>query len=301
MKAESSDIIIVGTGPAGLSAAMYARRQGLDCIVFGNTPGGILYMIESVNNYPGFTEGIPGMQLGAFMYSQAMAEGAEFTMSNVECIEQPRSMFRVIDTEGKRYEAPVAIVATGATLKPPAVENADLDGIHTCAMCDGPLYRGKDATLVILGGDDRGGQLSILLSKIAAKIVLVNDGPVLGMNRVAQTAMSKAGNIEVLLDTEVLGFTGQSKVEGVRICAVGASETVMPADAVFIASGWSPNTTMIHLDLKKTPQDYLITNAKLMTSCDGLYAAGDVRDGDVKQIVTACADGARAAVHAAGG
>ena len=126
-------------------------------------------MIESVKNYPGFPEGIPGMQLGVFMYSQAQSEGANFTMTNVERLEKIGDRFVATDTAGNLYASPVAMIATGSTPKRLNVQNAALDRIHYCAMCDGPLYRGKNAVIIVVGGGERGGHLCVFLSKIARK------------------------------------------------------------------------------------------------------------------------------------
>ena len=169
MEEKTCDLIIIGTGPAGLSAAIYSQRQGLSATVFGDTPGGNLYMIESVKNYPGFHEGVPGMQLGVFMYSQAQSEGANFTMTNVDSLEKSGERFVAKDTAGNIYSAPVAMIAAGSTPKRLNVQNAALDGIHYCAMCDGPLYRGKNAVIIVVGGGERGGHLCVFLSKIARK------------------------------------------------------------------------------------------------------------------------------------
>ncbi len=124
MEEKKYDLIIIGAGPAGLSAAIYSQRQGLSTIVFGDTPGGNLYMIESVKNYPGFHEGVPGMQLGVFMYAQAQSEGASFTMTNVESLEKIADRFIAKDADGNVYSAPAALIAAGSTPKRLDVQNA---------------------------------------------------------------------------------------------------------------------------------------------------------------------------------
>ncbi len=298
MKEESSDLMIVGAGPAGLSAAIYARRQGLVTTVFGDMPGGNLYMIQKVSNYPGFKDGVPGMQLGSFIFSQAQSEGANLTMTNVERLEKNGSSFIVVDTNGARHSSPAAIIATGGKPKRLAVENSNLEGIHTCAMCDGPLYRGKEATLAVVGSGDRGGHLCLLLSIIGRKIILLDTNAALEMNAALQSAVAELDNVEILLGTEILAFTGENDIDGVQVSTGGGPPKKIAVDAVFLAAGWKPNTAMISFPLKTTPQGYIITDEKLMTSCPGLYAVGDVRDSDVKQILTSCADGARAAVYA---
>lgn len=299
MEEQTYDLIIIGAGPAGLSAAIYSRRQGLSTTVFGNTPGGNLYMIESVKNYPGFHEGVPGMQLGVFMYSQAQSEGADFTMTNVDSLEKSGERFVAKDTAGNIYSAPMAMIAAGATPKRLNVHNSALNGIHYCAMCDGPLYRGRNAVIVIVGGGERGGHLSVFLSKIARQVILVDKGPGLKMSAALQNAVAMAGNVEVMLNTEVLDFIGDNELKGVLVSSPDGQRKELTANALFLSVGWAPNVSMIRFPVAASPEGYLKTDAKLMTSCTGLFAAGDVRDSDVKQIVTSCADGARAATYAA--
>ena len=299
MQEKLCDLIIIGSGPAGLSAAIYSQRQGLSATVFGDTPGGNLYMIESVKNYPGFHEGVPGMQLGVFMYSQAQSEGANFTMTNVDSLEKSGERFVAKDTSGNIYSAPLAIIAAGSTPKRLNVQNAALDGIHYCALCDGPLYRGKNAVIIVVGGGDRGGHLCVFLSKIARQVILVDKGSSLKMSAAQQKAVALAENVEVLLNTEVQAFIGENELKGVQVSSPDGQRRELSADALFMSIGWAPNVLMVRFPVAVTPEGFLKTDAKLMTSCAGLFAAGDVRDSDLKQIVTACADGARAATYSA--
>ena len=299
MEEKSCDLIIIGTGPAGLSAAIYSQRQGLSATVFGDIPGGNLYMIESVKNYPGFHEGVPGMQLGVFMYSQAQSEGANFTLTLVDSLDKSGERFIAKDTAGNVYSAPVAMIAAGSSPKRLNVQNAALDGIHYCAMCDGPLYRGKNAIIIVVGGGERGGHLCVFLSKIARQVILVDKGPSLKMSASLQKAMAMAENVEVLLSTEVQAYIGESELKGVLVSSPDGQRKELSADALFLSIGWVPNVSMIRFPVAATPEGFLKTDAKLMTSCAGLFAAGDVRDSDLKQILTSCADGARAATYAA--
>ncbi len=299
MEEKSCDLIIIGTGPAGLSAAIYSQRQGLSATVFGDIPGGNLYMIESVKNYPGFHEGVPGMQLGVFMYSQAQSEGANFTMTLVDSLDKSGERFVAKDTAGNIYSAPVAMIAAGSIPKRLNVQNAALDGIHYCAMCDGPLYRGKNAVIIVVGGGERGGHLSVFLSKIARQVILVDKGSDLKMSASQQKALATLENVEVLLNTEVQAFIGDDEFKGVLVSSPDGHRKELSADALFLSIGWVPNVSMIRFAVAATPDGFLKTDAKLMTSCAGFFAAGDVRDSDLKQIITSCADGARAAMYAA--
>jgi thioredoxin reductase (NADPH) len=239
------------------------------------------------------------MQLGIFMFSQAQSEGANFTMTNVEHLEKIGDRFVVKDAAGGLYSASVAMIATGSTPKRLNVKNAALDRIHYCAMCDGPLYRGKNAVIIVVGGGERGGHLCVFLSKIAAKVILVDKGPGLKMSAALQKAVTLLENVEVLLNTEVTAFIGEHELKGVQVSSPDGRSMELPADALFLSIGWVPNVSMIHFPVAATPEGFLKTDAKLMTSSTGLFAAGDVRDSDLKQIVTSCADGARAATYAA--
>ncbi len=299
MEEKTSDLIIIGAGPAGLSAAIYGRRLGLSTTVFGDTPGGNLYMIESVKNYPGFHEGVPGMQLGMFMFSQAQSEEADFTMTTVDSFEKNDERFTVLDTSGNIYTAPVAVLASGSAPKRLNIQNGTLAGIHYCAMCDGPLYRGRNAFIIVVGGGDRGGHVCVFLSKIAGRVILVDKGPALTMNASLQKAVVTAENVEVLLNTEVRAFIGETELKGVLVSSPDGQHKELSADALFLSVGWIPNVSMVRFPLAASPEGFLKTDEKLMTSCAGLFAAGDVRDSDLKQILTSCADGARAATHAA--
>ncbi|MDP2863372.1 MAG: FAD-dependent oxidoreductase, partial [Desulfobacterales bacterium] len=253
MEEKTYDLIIIGAGPAGLSAAIYSRRQGLSTTVFGDTPGGNLYMIESVKNYPGFHEGVPGMQLGVFMYSQAQSEGANFTMTNVDSLEKSGERFVAKDTTGNICSAPVAIIAAGSTPKRLNVHNAALDGIHYCAMCDGPLYRGKNAVIVVVGGGERGGHLCVFLSKIARQVILVDKSPGLKMGAALQKAVAMAENVEVMLNTEVQAFIGENELKGVLVSSPDGQRKELTANALFLSVGWVPNVSMIRFPVAASP------------------------------------------------
>lgn len=295
----SCDLIVIGAGPAGLTAAMYACRQGLKTVVLGDIPGGNLFMIAAVKNYPGFAEGVTGMQLGAGMYLQAQAEGAEFPMANLAFLEKDGSLFQAADTAGGQYSAPIAIVASGAKPKPLAVENADIQGVHHCALCDGPLYRGKNATLMVVGGTDRGAHLAAALAPIARQVILVDQAPTLPMSTALQNTLAAWNNIQFLPNTTVVALRGNPDLTAVRVASGNEKPRDIAVNGLFSAAGWIPNTTTLRIPLSVSSKGYLMTDPCLMTSCNGLFAAGDVRDSGVKQIITACADGARAAVHAA--
>ncbi|HSQ85452.1 MAG TPA: FAD-dependent oxidoreductase, partial [Desulfobacterales bacterium] len=206
------DLIIVGIGPAGLTAAIYAQRMGLEVVVFGNTPGGNLYMVESLMNYPGFPGGIAGTQFGIAAYQQAQQEGAVIPLSLIEELNNVDNRFVGTDEYRKQYLAPAAIVATGRKPKTLDVPNADKPGIYFCSVCDGPLFRDKNATLAVLGGDNIAGQHSLALSKIANRVLLIHEQDQLKMETVIQKKIEQKDNIEVMLNMAVIGFAGQDEI-----------------------------------------------------------------------------------------
>lgn len=292
------DLMILGAGPAGITAALYGQRLGLKTIVFGDIPGGSSYMIENLANFPGLVEGTSGTQFGTMAFQQAQKEGANFTLTRLERIDHSGEVFIGVDVDGHEYKALTAIVATGRVPKRLAVANPNLGGVHFCSICDGPLYRGKNATLAVVGSDNTAAQHALLLSRIAHKVYLICRSQTLKMDAVHKNQIGQQKNITLMVDTEVTGYNGQQLVESVEIAAKEKEKQGLPVDGIFLAIGWRPNLAVLNIEVQKTAEGYLATNEKLMTSFPGLFAAGDVRDTDMSQVLTACADGARAAKYA---
>ena len=299
MTMETYNLMIAGAGPAGMTAALYAQRMGLGVVVFGDIAGGSTYMIEQLNNFPGFMNGIPGTQFGLQTFQQAQQEGAFFTMTRLESLLHENGRFTGTDTDGKTITAPSVIVATGRTSKRLAVPNANLKGVHFCSICDGPLYRNKHAHLAVIGNDNAAGQHAIALSRVADKVLLVCRSQQLQMDAVHRKLIESKQNIEVLTGVDVVDYEGLDMIEGIRVRFSKGAEKLLAVEGVFLAIGWQPNTSMLDLSVDMTTEGYLKTDEKLMTSFPGLFAAGDVRNTDMWQVLTACADGARTAKHAA--
>jgi thioredoxin reductase (NADPH) len=293
------DLMILGSGPAGITAALYGQRLGLKTIVFGDIPGGSTYMIEHLANFPGFMEGVSGTQFGTMAFQQAQNEGACFTLTRLERLSHNDREFIGVDVDGKEHTALSAVVATGRVPKRLAVANANIKGVHFCSICDGPLYRGKNATLAVVGSDNAAAQHALSLARMADKILLICRSKTLKMDAVYKALVEKQSNIELIVNTEVKGYTGQEFIESIDIEAKEKGRKEMAVDGIFLAIGWRPNIKMLNIEVQKTSAGYLRTNEKLMTSFPGLFAAGDVRDTDMWQVLTACADGARAAKYAA--
>ena len=299
MSEDKYDLMILGSGPAGLTAALYGQRLGLKTVIFGDIPGGSTYMIQHLANFPGYLEEISGTQFGTMTFQQAQREGAFFTMTRLEKLGHEDGAFVGIDVDGQQYSASCAIVATGRVPKRLAVANANISrGVHFCSICDGPLYRGQDATLVVVGNDNVAGQHAVSLSRIAQKVLLISRSDRLAMDAAHKNLIEKQKNIELLLNTEVKGYKGQDFIEGVEVSTEADDARELAIDGIFLAIGWRPTTKMLDLQVEKTTEGYLKADEKLMTSFPGLFAAGDVRETDMWQVLTACADGARAAKYA---
>lgn len=293
------DLMILGAGPAGITAALYGQRLGLKTIVFGDIPGGSSYMIERLANFPGLVEGTSGTQFGTMAFQQAQKEGANFTLTRLESLSHNENLFVGVDVDGQEHTALSAIVATGRVPKRLAVSNPNLRGVHFCSICDGPLYRGKNATLAVVGSDNTAAQHALTLARTADKVLLVCRSNSLKMDAVHKDQIKQQNNITLMTNTEVCGYNGEESVETIAVAAKEKGQQDLTVDGIFLAIGWRPNISALNLDVQKTPEGYLKTNEKLMTSVPGLFAAGDIRDTDMWQVLTACADGARAAKYAA--
>ena len=293
------DLMIIGTGPAGITAALYGARLGLNVVVFGDIPGGNTYMIESLDNYPGFPGGIPGTQFGIKAFQQAEQEGAVFTMTKMHELTKEGDQFIGIDAAKQKFTSASAIIATGRTPKRLKVANANLKGVHFCSLCDGPLYRGKNAILAVIGNDNAAGQHAITLARIADKVLLVSKSEGGQMDASHIKRINAINNITQLSGTEVIAYEGKENVEGIVVANKETERKVIAADGIFLAVGWQTNTKLLHLPVEATDTGYLKTDDNHMTSCPGLFAAGDVRETDMYQVLIACADGARAAKYCA--
>jgi thioredoxin reductase (NADPH) len=299
MSENKYDLMILGSGPAGLTAALFRQRLGLQVIVFGDIPGGSTYMIHHLANFPGFMEETSGTQFGTMTFQQAQSEGAFFTMTRLKRLSHEEDTFVGVDDDGHQHVASCAIVATGRVPKRLAVANVNIPGVHFCSICDGPLYRGKNAILAVVGNDNTAGQHALTLARVADKVLLISHRDSIAMDAAHKKMIEKHKNIELLLNTEVTAYKGTGTINGVKLLSEDGKDRELPIDGIFLAIGWRPNTKMLDLQVEKTPDGYLKADQHLMTSFPGLFTAGDVRETDMWQVLTACADGARAAKYAA--
>jgi thioredoxin reductase (NADPH) len=302
-------LIIIGSGPAGYTAALYAARANLHPIVYaGYLYGGQLTLTTEVENYPGFRNGIMGPALMADMRAQAERFGAEMRDRDVTAVDFSNRPFKVVsETEDELSEA--VIVATGASAKwlgIPGEEQYRGLGVSSCATCDGFFFRGK--RMVVVGGGDVAMEEAIFLSRFADELTVIHRRDSLRASHAMLQRARSNPKIRFLFDTvvdEVLGetdpATGRAKVTGVRIRDVkSGEEQILQTDAVFVAIGHQPNTAIFQGQMPLDEREYAVSidPAGTATAVDGVFVAGDVRDHRYRQAVTAAADGCKAAMDA---
>jgi len=291
------DLIIVGAGPAGLTAGIYAVRYGLNTIVLEKEvlPGQIA-ATDLIENYTGFTA-ISGPELMQKFKEHAESAGVKIEFAHVSLVRSENEK-KVVVTDNGDFEAKAVIIATGANPKKLGIPGEDeflSKGVSYCATCDAPFYKGK--TVMVVGGGESALTDALILSNIAKKVYVVHRRDKLRACTILQQRASKRDNIEIIWDTIPEKIEGKAKVENVILRNL-KTDTVssMPVDGVFIYVGIRPNTEFVNVN--KNGSGFIVTNEKLETSVAGIYAAGDCRNTPLWQVVTAVADGAVAAVFA---
>ncbi len=291
------DLLIIGAGPAGLSAAIYAGRGGLSALVLDKLgPGGQVALNHLVENYPGFPDGVEGMKLSEEMGRQAERFGAAMEVSEVTAVEIGDGRFSLTTEQGPR-QGRALIIASGCApreLGVPGERELYQRGVSYCATCDGPLYRGKD--LVVIGGGNSAIWESLFLSKIARRVTVVHRRDQLRADHAVQQQAFAQDNIEFLWSHIVTAILGEDSVQGVRVRHVATGEErEMQADGVFVAVGVVPQTAFLPEEIARNDNGFVKVNAAdLATSQAGAFAAGDVREGAFRQIACAVGDGALA-------
>jgi len=294
------DLIIIGAGPAGLTAAIYAARGGLKtAVVESMMPGGQAASTEKIENYPGFPEGISGFELTNLFYKQAINQGTEFIFEPVEKMELEKNLKRV-HTNQQVLEAKAVIIAAGSKPSPLGAKGEDIfhgRGVSYCATCDGAFFKGK--RVAVVGGGNAALQEGIYLTKFAAEVFIIHRR---NEFRAAPTVVEKAKNnekINFILDTVVDEISGGEKVEKVTLRNVKTNAlSDLAVDGVFIYIGTQPNTQFVAEYFRTDEKGYIITDALLKTNVEGVFAAGDIRNTPLRQVATAVGDGALAAVQA---
>jgi thioredoxin reductase (NADPH) len=301
---EMFDVVIVGSGPAGYTAAIYAARANLRTLVLqGEQSGGQLMITSDVENYPGFEDPIMGPELMARFEAQARRFGTEMIARDVTRVDFSRRPFTLWVGDGddaQAYRARAVIVATGASAKWLGLPNETRlqgRGVSGCATCDGFFFRGK--SLVVVGGGDTAMEEALFLTRYASDITLVHRRDQFRASKIMRDRVRQHPKITIRFNTVVDDILGQDGVEGVvlRDVHTGATET-LPVQGVFVAIGHEPNTAVFRDFLHMDPVGYLIPREQTMTNVPGVFAAGDVADHRYRQAVTAAGDGCRAAIDA---
>ena len=294
------DMIVVGGGPGGYTAALYAARAGLDTLVLEKlSAGGQMALTEEIDNYPGFEDGIDGFTLAEKMQQQAERFGAKSEYAQVERMDLTAAP-KVLETSEGTFYAKTVAVATGANPRELGLANeAALTGrgVAYCAACDGIRY--KDKTVVVVGGGNSAAADAMLLSRIAKKVILVHRRDTLRATKVYHEPLMQAENIEFRWNSTITELLHTDKLTGVRLKDVNTGmETILSCDGVFISVGRKPATELVQGQLELDRSGYIIADETTRTNLPGVYAVGDVRTKMLRQVVTAVADGA-AAVHMA--
>ena len=296
------DLVIIGSGPAGLTAAIYAARANLSpLLIEGWQSGGQLTTTTEVENYPGFAKGIMGPELMKEMRAQAGRFGTEFLTGDVSAVSFNKNLPLILTIDGERtVEAKTAIIATGASAIPIGLPNEKRltgHGVSTCATCDGFFFRGKE--LIVVGGGDSAMEEANFLTKFATKVSLVHRRDKLRASRIMQDRAMKNEKVSFIWNSVVEDILGHGVVTGVRLKNVVTGKTSeVPCAGVFVAIGHRPNTALVAGQIDMDEKGYIRTHAGTATSIPGVFAAGDVQDSKYRQAVTAAGSGCMAAIDA---
>jgi len=288
------DVIIIGAGPAGLSAGMYASRLGAKTLIIEKLmPGGQITLSSEIENYPGVCEVKSGIELMQCWPNQAKRFGAEIINDEVIQIEKQENF--KIKTHSNEYHSKVVIIATGSSHKRAGFEG-EVDfigkGVSYCAVCDGYFY--KDKIVAVIGGGDTALEEALYLSKIAKKVYLIHRRSEFRAAPKTQQKVFNTPNIEIILNERVKKVFGKEFVEGIIL----SSNKVLKVDGVFVFVGMKPNNELVKNLVELNSHGEVKVNLKMQTSLKGMFAAGDIREESVKQVVAAAGDGASAAINA---
>lgn len=297
---EKLDLAIIGAGAAGLTAGLYAARSKLNTLIFENgLIGGQIRETYSVENFPGFTA-ISGANLADKMQEQTIKSGANINeFENIEKVKLTDSE-KIIETESKIYNAKSVIIATGSKSKRlPIPEEQKLHGkcIHYCELCDGAMYDGKD--VVVVGGGNSAVDAALFLTKYAKNIIVIHHSEKLKAQQINQDELFKHKNVTLSLNTEITHVIGNNIIDKIIIKNKKTGKTSsIKSDGIFVYIGNKPQTDLFKSSLILSESGHIITNEKLETNIKGVFAAGDVREKEIKQLTTAVNDGSIAALMA---
>jgi thioredoxin reductase (NADPH) len=298
---QNEKMIIIGSGPAGLTAALYAARADLNPLVIsGNQLGGQISITNEVENFPGFPEGTTGPELVDLMQRQAERFGARVLVDEVTKVDFSQGSPFKVETYGEQFEADAVIVAVGASPKRlgvPGEEEFIGRGVSFCATCDGFFFRDKD--VVVVGGGDSAMEEGLFLTKFARNVRVIHRRDELRAGEVLKQRAMKNDKISFVWDTVIEEIAGNGKVERVQMRNVKTDdESELDTDGVFIFIGHYPNSSLFEGQLEMDKANYLITDDRMMTSVPGVFAAGEIQDPVFRQITTSVGQGAAAAMMA---
>lgn len=294
------DMIIIGGGPAGYTAALYAGRAGLDTVLLERmSPGGQMALTGDIENYPGFEDGIDGFTLGMKMQKGAESFGAKTEYAEVTSVDFSDKIKKV-ETADKTYLGKTVVISTGANPRELGIKGEQEltgKGVHYCAHCDGRFY--KDKTVVVAGGGNSAAADALYLSRLAKKVYIVHRRDTLRATKIYHQPLLNAENVEFIWNSKIVDFIADDRLTGVRIKEVNTGEiTELSCDGVFVSIGRRPATEFLSSSVRLDDKGYIVADESTKTNIDGVYAVGDVRTKALRQVVTAVADGAVAAYNA---
>lgn len=299
-KMDYYDLIAIGGGPASLTAALYAAREGLDVLVIERSGlGGQAGVTERLDNFPGFPDGIGGGEFADRLTQQARRFGVELLQAQeVTNLRSEEESHYITTADGNEYGARAVLIATGSTYKRLGVPGEDEligAGVHFCATCDGPFYKGKH--VAVIGGGNSAGEESLFLTRFANKVTILVRGEQMTASKVVIDKIAESDKVEVRYNTEVAELHGEAKLSGlsIRDRSTGAVERLDVAGA-FVFIGLSPNSGWLPTTVKRDQYGFVVTDPTLATSMPGIFAAGDIRKGSTKQAASAAGEGATAAL-----
>ena len=291
------DVIIIGGGPAGYTAALYASRAGLDTLVIEKMgPGGQMALTDIIDNYPGFEEGIDGISLGMKMQAGAERFGAATEYAEVTSLELSDKI-KTIETTSGKFLTRTLIIATGADPRKLGIDGEEAlvgRGLHYCAHCDGRFYKGK--TVMVVGGGNSAASDALYLSHLCEKVIVVHRRDTLRATKIYHEPLMSAPNVEFMWNSAIEDYIVDKKIVGAKVKNLQSGEVrEVNFDGLFVSIGRKPATDLFGGQLALDGNGYIIADESTKTSIEGVYAAGDVRTKTLRQVVTAVSDGAIAA------
>ena len=294
------DMIVIGGGPAGYTAALYGARAGLETVVLEKlSAGGQMALTMQIDNYPGFEDGVDGFSLGEKMQAGAERFGVVTELAEVSSVQLDGET-KIVETDQGTFRGRTVVIATGANPRRLGVEKEEAlvgRGVNYCAACDGMFYKGKH--VAVIGGGNSAAADATILSRLADKVSMVHRRDSLRADNVYRKALEKTDNLEFIWDSVVDELIYDDKLTGIKLRNVKTGrESVLDCDGVFISVGRAPATELFSESLELDAGGYIVADESTRTNVPGVYAAGDVRTKELRQVVTAVADGAMAAHYA---